>query len=53
MTPCETIYVSNLPGDVHYSEIKNCFEQFGRIDDIDIKRRSEITFAFVRYSTTR
>uniref|UniRef100_A0A914HBW2 RNA-binding protein n=1 Tax=Globodera rostochiensis TaxID=31243 RepID=A0A914HBW2_GLORO len=48
-----TIFVGNLPGDVRDTELRRLFEDFGTVDEVDIKllADSNAAYAFVLFET--
>ena len=54
METSKKIYISNLSPDTTEDELRNKFEEFGRIEKVDIKKKGDdITFAFIEYGTTK
>lgn len=47
-----TLFLGNLEPDISTSEVRRCFEPYGRIEDIDIKRaqRGVGSYAFIRFA---
>ncbi|CAG2122226.1 unnamed protein product, partial [Medioppia subpectinata] len=46
-----TLFVGNLEKDVSTSDLKDHFEQFGEIIEIDIKKQANMTsYAFIQFS---
>ncbi|XP_039264400.2 putative RNA-binding protein 15B [Styela clava] len=46
-----TLFLGNLEADIGSGEIRRCFEVYGRVEDIDIKRSQRgVAYAFVRFS---
>ncbi len=52
-TATRTIFVGNLPPDIRASELRQIFEAYGLLEDVDIKRPqssdSEPAYAFLKY----
>ncbi|KAL5969030.1 Serine/arginine-rich splicing factor 1 [Taenia solium] len=47
------IYIGNLPPDVRTKDLDSIFSKYGRIADIDLKRRRGPPFAFIEYEDER
>ena len=47
------IYIGNLPPDVRTKDLDSIFSKYGRISDIDLKRRRGPPFAFIEYEDER
>ena len=41
-----TLFVGNLPGDIRESELRRVFENFGSVEDVDIKILSDTNAAY-------
>lgn len=48
-----TLFVGNMPSDVKEREIRNIFERYGRVEEIDIKTpiNTDAAYAFVMFQT--
>ncbi|EUB59190.1 Splicing factor, arginine/serine-rich [Echinococcus granulosus] len=47
------IYIGNLPPEVRTKDLDSIFSKYGRIADIDLKRRRGPPFAFIEYEDER
>ncbi|VUZ39208.1 unnamed protein product [Hymenolepis diminuta] len=47
------IYIGNLPPDVRSKDLDSVFSKYGRISDIDLKRRRGPPFAFIEFEDER
>ncbi|CAJ0572121.1 unnamed protein product, partial [Mesorhabditis spiculigera] len=48
-----SLFVGNMPSDIHESEIRRVFEKYGGVEEVDIKRveNSTAAYAFVQFAT--
>lgn len=45
-----TLFIGNLDPDISETELKNLFDRFGYIEEIDIKRQpNKKPYAFIKY----
>ena len=49
-----TVYMGNLPDDIREQDIRYLLQDFGRIDDVDIKHAPHgVTYAFIEFRQAR